>query len=94
MNKDMTIGGKWNILGKDYQGDITFNEENGMIVLSIYYKDNKEFIAWMNKPTEIDVIAGKLNQEIKCTLTDCQIVKRHSDSFVSHHIVILARSMF
>ena len=94
MNKDMTIGGKWNILGKDYQGDITFNEENGIIVLSIYYKDNKEFIAWMNKPTEIDVITGKLNQEIKCTLTDCQIVKRHSDSFVRHHIVILARSMF
>ena len=39
MNNDMIIGGKWNILGKDYQGNITFNKENGTIVLSIYYKN-------------------------------------------------------
>lgn len=94
MNNDMIIGGKWNILGKDYQGNITFNKENGTIVLSIYYKNKKEFIAWMNKPTEIDIITGKLNQEIKCTLTDCQIVKRQSNSFFRHHIVILAKIMF
>ena len=78
-NNDVTIGGKWKILGKQYQGDLTFNKTNGIIILSIYYKDNEEFLAWMDKPTEITTITGKLNQEIKCTLVDCQIVKRHSD---------------
>ena len=93
-NNDVTIGGKWKILGKQYQGDLTFNKTNGIIILSIYYKDNEEFLAWMDKPTEITTITGKLNQEIKCTLVDCQIVKRHSDGFVRHHIVIVAKNMF
>lgn len=94
MNNDITIGGKWNILDKEYQGDLTFNKNNGMIILSVYYKNDSEFFTWMNKPTEIDVITGKLNQEIKCTLTDCKIVKRHSDSFIRHHIVIIAKTIF
>ena len=93
-NNDVTIGGKWKILDKQYQGDLTFNKTNGIIILSIYYKDNEEFLAWMDKPTEITTITGKLNQEIKCTLVDCKIVKRHSDGFVRHHIVIVAKNMF
>ena len=93
-NNDVTIGGKWKILDKQYQGDLTFNKTNGIIILSIYYKDNEEFLAWMDKPTEITTITGKLNQEIKCTLVDCKIVKRHSDGFVRHHIVIVAKNIF
>lgn len=94
MNKDITIGGKWNILNKEYQGDITYNEENGWIILSIYYKYNGEILTWTDKPTKIDIITGKLNQEIKCTLVDCHVVKRHCDAFIRHHIIIVAKSMF
>lgn len=94
MNKDVVIGGKWRILNKYYNGDLTFNKANGIILLSIYYKNNSEFLAWMNKPINIETITGKLNQEIKCTLTDCQIIKRHSDAFVRHHVIILAKNMF
>ena len=68
MNKDVVIGGKWRILNKYYNGDLTFNKANGIILLSIYYKNNNEFLAWMNKPINIETITGKLNQEIKCTL--------------------------
>lgn len=94
INDDVTIGGKWKILDKQYQGDLTFNKTNGIIILSIYYRNDNEFIAWMNKPTDITTITGKLNQEIKCTLVDCKIVKKHSDGFVRHHIVIIAKNMF
>ena len=45
MEKDTIIGSKWNILGKNYEGDIVFNKSNGGIVLSIYYKDQSNFFA-------------------------------------------------
>lgn len=93
-NNDITIGGKWKILGKQYSGDLTFNKTNGIIILSIYYKDNEGFIDLMNKPADITIITGKLNQEINCTLVDCRIIKRHSNSFVRHHMVIKADTMF
>lgn len=94
INNDVTIGGRWKILDKEYQGDLTYNKLNGIIILSVYYKNKEEFLAWMNKPTDINIIRGKLNQEIKCTLVDCQIIKRHSEGFALHHIVIIAKSLF
>ena len=94
MEKDTIIGGKWNILGKKYEGDLVFNKSNGGIILSIYYKDCNHFRAWDNQPLYIDEITGTLNQKIKCILTDCKIVKRHTQAFVKHHIVIVAKSIF
>lgn len=94
VNNDITVGGRWKIFNNQYQGDLTFNKANGIIILSIYCKGNDEFLAWTNRPTDIDVITGKLNQETKCSLVDCKIIKKHSESFVKHHIVIIAKSMF
>ena len=94
VEKDTIIGGKWNILGKKYEGDLVFNKSNGGIILSIYYKDCNHFRAWDNQPLYIDEITGTLNQKIKCILTDCKIVKRHTQAFVKHHIVIVAKSIF
>lgn len=94
MEKDTIIGGKWNILGKNYEGDIVFNKSNGGIVLSIYYKNQSNFFAWENKPCYINEITGTLNQKVKCILTDCKVVKRHSEAFVRHHIIIVAKSIF
>lgn len=94
MEKDTIIGGKWNILGKRYEGDLVFNKSNGGIVLSIYYKDQYCFRAWDNQPLYINEITGTLNQKINCILTDCKIVKRHTQVFVKHHIVIVAKSIF
>lgn len=91
---DFIIGGKWKILNKHYNGDLTFNRNKGIIILSVYYKDRNDFFAWMNKPTSISIITGKLNQEIKCTLTDCEVKKRHTDNFTRHHIVIIAKNLF
>lgn len=94
MEKDNIIGGKWNILGKSYDGDLIFNKSNGGIVLSIYYKDQNHFLAWDNQPLYINEITGTLNQKIKCILTDCKVVKRHTQAFVKHHIIIVAKSIF
>ena len=62
MEKDTVIGGKWNILGKKYEGDLVFNKSNGGIVLSIYYKDHNHFRAWDNQPLYMNEITGTLNQ--------------------------------
>lgn len=94
MEKDTVIGGSWNILGKKYNGDLIFNKSNGGIVLSIYYNDQNNFFTWEDKPCYIDEITGTLNQKIKCTLTDCKVVKRHTQAFVRHHIIIVAKSLF
>lgn len=44
-NNDVTIGGRWKILDKEYQGDLTYNKLNGIIILSVYYKNKEEFLA-------------------------------------------------
>ena len=58
MDKDVIIGGNWNILNKKYEGDLIFNKSNGGIILDIYYNNPKEFLAWSDKPTEITEITG------------------------------------
>lgn len=90
---DITVGGRWKILNKTYDGELIFNKENGNCILSIYYEDDREFLAWMNKPDEFDIITGKLNQQVKCSLIKCIIVKRHSEFGKRHHIVICAESI-
>lgn len=94
MEKDVIIGGNWNILNKKYEGDLIFNKSNGGILLDIYYNNPKEFLAWSNKPTEITEITGYINQKMKCMLTDCKVIKRHSTYSSRHHIVIHAKSLF
>ena len=94
MEKDVIIGGNWNILNKKYDGDLIFNKSNGGILLDIYYNNPKEFLAWSNKPTEITEITGYINQKMKCILTDCKVIKRHSTYPSRHHIVIHAKSLF
>lgn len=94
MEKDIIIGGKWNVLGKKYEGDLVFNKSNGGIILSIYYKDNNQFLAWDNQQLYINEITGTLNQKINCILTDCKVIKRHTQAFVKHHIIIVAKSIF
>lgn len=88
-----TIGGKWKISGENYDGDLTLNKEKGIIILSIYYKNNDEPFAWMDKPDEFNIISGELNQKIKCTLLDCIIVRKNSTLGVKHHIIITAKSI-
>lgn len=94
MEKDIVIGGKWNILGEKYDGDLIFNKSNGGILLSIYYKNSQEFIAWQSKEINIKEITGVTNQQSNCILADCTVVKRHTQNLMTHHIVIVAKSLF
>ena len=94
MEKDVIIGGNWNILNKKYEGELIFNKSNGGIILDIYYNDSKEFLAWSNKPTELSEITGHINQKMKCILTDCKVIKRNSTFPSKHHIIIRAKSLF
>ena len=94
MEKGVIIGGNWNILNKKYEGDLIFNKSSGGILLDIYYNNPKEFLAWSDKPTEITEITGYINQKMKCILTDCKVIKRHSTYPSRHHIVIHAKTFF
>lgn len=94
MEKDIVMGGRWNILGKKYDGELIFNRTNGIILLDVHYIDQSEFFTWYNKDRIISEITGITNQQVKCILTDCTVEKMHSTNFVRHQIVIRAKSLF
>ena len=94
MNKDIVIGGNWNIQGIRYEGELVFNKTNGVILLDIHYVDSSCLIAWYNKPNSFNEITGITNQKNKCILTDCIVVKKHTNFPNRHRIVICAKSIF
>lgn len=95
MEKEVIMGGKWNILGKRYDGELVFNRTNGGIWLDIHYIDRSEFfLTWNNKEMEILEITGITNQQVNCILTDCKVMKRQSTDVVRHHIIIGAKNLF
>ena len=62
-----------------------------------FSKDPKarcNFFVWEDKPCFIDEITGTINQKVKCILTNCKVVKKHTDAFIKHHIIIVAESLF
>lgn len=87
-----SIGGKWNILGEKYDGELIYNPSNGLILISIYY-NNEGGPTWYGKPLKFNEITGTLNQKISCILSDCEVVKRHSRNFTRHHVVIRAKTI-
>jgi len=94
MEKDVIIGGRWKILGEMYDGNLIFNKSNGIILLSIYYMDTEKLFGWYNKARNISEIIGDTNQQCSCILTDCELIKNHTDNFVRHHIVFKAKNLF
>lgn len=94
MDKDIVIGGNWNILGIRYEGELVFNKTNGVILLDIHYVDTSCPIAWYNKPDKFNEITGITNQKNKCILTDCLVVKKQTYFPDRHHVVICAKSLF
>ncbi len=44
MEKDVIIGGNWNILNKKYDGDLIFNKSDGGILLDIIITIRKNFL--------------------------------------------------
>ena len=93
MEKDIIMGGIWNISGKRYNGDLIFNKSNGVILLSIYIK-NRKLLSDLLIKKEFSEITGLTNQQEKCILTDCKIIKRHNNNFIKYHILIKAKSLF
>lgn len=87
------IGGKWNILGEQYDGELIYSEKNGLILVSIYYDDSGAF-TWFDKPLKFDELTGTINQKIKCILVNCEVIRRHSQNLSRHHVVIRAKSIF
>ena len=90
---NISIGGKWNILGEKYDGELIYNSSNGLIIISIYY-NNEGSPTWYEKPLKFNEITGTLNQKINCILSDCEVIKRNSRNFTRHHVVIRAKSIF
>lgn len=87
------IGGKWNILGERYDGELIYSEKNGLILLSIYYDESGAF-TWLDKPLKFDELTGTINQRIKCILVNCEVIKMHTQNLFRHHVVIRAKSIF
>lgn len=87
------IGGKWNILGEKYEGELIYNPSNGLILLSIYYNNGGK-PTWYEKPLKFNEITGTLNQKINCILSNCEVVRRYSKNFIRHNVVIRAKSIF
>ena len=94
MDKDIVIGGNWNIQGVRYEGELVFNKTNGVILLDIHYVDSSYPFAWHNRPDKFNEITGITNQKNKCILTDCIVMKKHTNFPDRHHVVICAKSIF
>lgn len=93
MDRDIHIGGNWNILNKIYQGELVFNKDNGIIILIVYYESNS-FMNFCEFPDTLNEITGITIQGGKCILTNCKVIKKHSKAFIRHEITIKVKSIF
>lgn len=88
---DIIMGGTWNILGKEYNGDLIINEKEQRLGLIIYSNFDMDLISNNSKliPRNIGIISGVVNRGIKYTLFGNLVVKRHGEGF-SRCIIYIA----
>lgn len=85
--------GTFNIEGKQYQGEIVHNIQNGTILLSIKFKiDSFEKIRERNFPNP-DIIVGTLTTGIVVNLYNNKLVKNYTHNLEYHEIQYLVESM-
>jgi len=76
------ISGKWRILDnetkKEFEGQLTINDANGIIYLEIHHDDplHKDEFVFMNTPKHVKCINGVLINGAKISLMDCSVYGR------------------
>ncbi len=87
-----TIGGKWQILDYNLDGELTCIPDTGEITLVIHYVDYFPFKKFQkfNKVSDIKEIWGVTSFRQKCVLLECQFISDYSFN-ADHELTIKAK---
>lgn len=94
---EIRYGGKWTITTDKeknrYDGQLTLNDQEGLIHLELYHFDSKRENMFANNliPKNIESISGMLSNGAIITLMDCTVFSRKAEVFFKNTIILTAK---